>query len=83
MRLCSLSIPPRLCTSTLLNIKLKEVSAELVFNESVVLHCTTDGGSLFHPRVITLVKKTLVQSEFIRLHIKFYAVISPKRVIDH
>ena len=45
-----------------------------------MLHWTTDGGSLFHSRTTTLVKKNLVQSEFTCLHLSFTPLFLVRKV---
>ncbi len=45
--------------------------SSLFLKEFIVLHCTTEGGSLFHFLKMSLVKKNFVQSRCIFLHLSF------------
>ncbi len=47
------------------------MAVELVLQEFIVLHCTMEGGSLFHSLTTSLVKKNLVQSRCGCLHFSF------------
>ena len=49
--------------------------SSLFLKESIVVHCTTEGGSLFHSLTTSLAKKNLVQSSCTCLHLSFIPLL--------
>lgn len=61
---------------------MKEMVVDFVFNQSIVFQRISDGGSLLHYRAIKLMKKKMLQSECIGLHLSFVPLYYSREVLS-